>query len=82
MKYFCTTDLIWLTAVNARGHQPGNVTQAWVDIIKHPSRDEWAACIPDDYLPRISEILSESELAEVTSGLKTVEQMNAEGWNL
>lgn len=81
MKYYTTTDLDWLNEMNSRGIPAGNVTRQWVDIIKHPLRDEWAACIPDSFLPRLAEILG-NEAATVAAGLKTAEQMQADGWNV
>lgn len=80
--YAVSADKAWLDDVNSRGFTESQVSRQWVEIIKHPSAELWAAVIPETYLARLDEILNEDELAEVTSGLKTKEQMIAEGWNL
>lgn len=80
-KAYCSTDKAWLDDVNSRGlGGPTRVSSQWVEIIKHPARDEWAAILPDSYLPRLGEILTTLEAAAVMPGLKTLEQMQADGW--
>lgn len=80
MNYFTSTDQAWLNEVNSRDIPAGNVTRQWVDIIKHPERDEWAACVPDDFMPRMSEIVSGEELSSNAQGPFTREEMEADGW--
>lgn len=80
MKYFCSTDLAWLNEMNSRGIPVGNVTRQWVGIIQHPDRMEWAACIPEDFLPRLGEILGSEAASTIAANLKTQEQMQADGW--
>lgn len=80
MNYFTSTDESWLNEVNSRGLPPGNVTARWVDIIKHPERDEWAAVVPDDFMPRLPEIVDGEELSSNAQGPFSKEQMRADGW--
>lgn len=79
MKYFTSTDLAYLNHLNSLGIPPGIVTSRWVNITKHPVLNEWAACIPEDYLPRLGEFLG-SEAATVGAGLKDYPEMEADGW--
>lgn len=79
MVYFTSTDLPLMNELNSRGLNPANVTKQWVELIKHPAREEWAACIPEDFLPRMGEILG-NDAETVASNLKTQEQMLSEGW--
>lgn len=78
--YFTSTNEAWLNEVNGRGFPPGNVTSRWVEIIKHPERDEWAAVVPDDFMPRLNEIVANEELGSNALGPFTKDQMEAEGW--
>lgn len=83
MKYFTTVDFNWLMDMNQRGLPvPGGTTSLWVSVVKHPLRDEWAACIPEDYIYRIDEYLTPEEHSEVVGGLKTIEQMESDGWDI
>jgi hypothetical protein len=79
VKYYTTTDLDWLNEMNSRGIPAGNVTRQWVAVIQHPDRMEWAACIPESFLPRLGEILG-NEAGAIAANLKTKEQMQADGW--
>lgn len=81
MKYFCSTDLVALNEMNTRGlpRGEGDGTSGWTNIIKHPDRDEWAACIDDKDLPRMAQILGDDAQGAVEN-LKTEEEMQAEGW--
>lgn len=79
--YFTTTDKAWLDEVNGRGFGADDrVTSQWVTIYKHPTREEWAAEIPEDYAPRLGEVLTADELASITPGLKPWTIMAADGW--
>jgi len=80
MNYFTCADEAWLNEVNGRGFPQGSVTSRWVDIIKHPDRDEWAAVVPDDFMPRLAEIVTGEELGSNAQGPFTREQMEADGW--
>ena len=86
MKYFCSTDLAYLNELNTRGlslfasdGKPNSTTQ-YVDIIKHPNRAEWAACIPENYQEIFGNVLTPDETAAIATAVKTHEQMNADGW--
>lgn len=82
MRYFCSTDLVRLNELNSRGLNPQNVTRQWVDIAKHPDRDEWCACIPERYVSRLEEILGQEDGTEVRAALCAHEDLNADGWML
>lgn len=80
-KAFCSVDKVWIDDVNSRGlGGPDRVSSQWVEVIKHPSRDEWAAIIPESYMLRLGEILTGEEAATVLAGFKTLAEMQADGW--
>lgn len=82
MPFYTTNDLDWLQSVNKRGLgiNPANVTKQWGDILTHPDGKAWSIEIPDDFIPRLAEIVPQSEMDHYTFGPFTWEQMNAAGW--
>jgi hypothetical protein len=78
---YCSTDKEWLDDVNSRGlGGPDRVSIRWVEVIKHPDRNEWAAIIPDRYTERLGEVVTSQELSEKITAYLSFSQMRDGGW--
>lgn len=78
--YFTSTDLDWLTEANGRGWTAEHTTKQWGAIHQHPARAEWCVEIPQEWLARMAEIVTVTELEANAAGPFTREVMEADGW--
>lgn len=89
MKYFLTTDEALLDSLNAVPNASGG-TRQWCAKHKHPAREEWSLEIQEageseDQLTKVPALLASrgynaGQIQAMLTGLKTREQMEADGW--